>query len=156
MLGLPSPALYAGAGLLALLIASGGLNACQHRENASLRDTVASERAARAVAVSANQTQSDAITALEKAVARWKAAATVSDDLRAQAAQAAGYRAQLERRAASLHEVKVHESPDCQSLLAVDFGARCPVLAGRLRELASGSREGPHGDRRSAGGAAAP
>jgi hypothetical protein len=144
MLGLPSPALYVGAGLLTLLVASGGLNACQHRENATLRDAVASERAARAAAVSANKSQSDAITKLEKSVALWKAAASISDDLRNQAAQAADYRARLDRQAADLHEVKVHESPDCQSLLAMDFGARCPVLAGRLRELAAGSREGPH------------
>jgi hypothetical protein len=156
MLGLPPPALYAGASLLALLVASASLNSCQYRENARLRDTVASERAARAVAVDANQSQADAITSLEKDVALWKAAATVSDELRNQAAQAADYRARLERQTADLNQVKTHESPDCQSLLAVDFGARCPALAGRLRELADGGREGPHGDSRGAGGAASP
>lgn len=156
MLGLPSPALYLGAGLLALLVASGALNACQHRENASLRDSVAAEQAARAVAVSANQTQSESITKLENAVALWKAAASVSDDLRTQAAQAADYRAELDRLSTDIHQVKAHESPDCQTFLAMDLGARCPAVAGRLRELADGGGARTDGDRRSAGRSEAP
>lgn len=109
----------------------------QHRENASLRDSLATERAARAVAVEANQTQSDAITKLEAAVKQWQEAAAVADDIKAQAAQAADYRAQLDQRATDFHQVKAHETPDCQSFLATDLGARCPAIAGRLRELAA-------------------
>lgn len=135
MLGLPSPALYAGAGLLGLLVASGALNACQHRENASLRESLATERAARAVAVEANQSQSEAITKLENAVEQWKQAAAISDDLRTQAAQAADYHAQLDRLSADFRQVKAHESTDCQTLLAVDLGTRCPAVAAKLRSL---------------------
>jgi hypothetical protein len=114
-----------------------GVIALQYRELGRLHEQLGTERAARANAVEANKTQEGAITQLERAVRAWQAAASVADDIRAQAAQAADYRAQLDRRAADVKEVKAHESPDCQSLLATDFGARCAVVTGRLRELAA-------------------
>jgi hypothetical protein len=119
-----------GAVLVAIIV-------FQYRQIGGLHEQLGAERAARAVAVDANQTQAETITHLEKSVAHWKDAAAVAEDIREQAGLAADYRAQLERRQADVKEVKTHESPDCQSLLAVDFGARCSALTGRLRELAA-------------------
>lgn len=132
-----------------LAIALLGIIALQYRQIGRLHEQLGAERSARAAAVEANRTQSETITDLERAVAQWKQAAAVSDDIRSQAAQAAAYREQLERRAADVKEVKTRESPDCKTLLAVDFGARCSVLARRLRELADRDRKDT--DRGSAG-----
>lgn len=155
MFGLPSPALIVGGILLTLLIASGALNACQHRENGHLRDQKATLTANLQTATDANDSQSKAITSLENANNLWAKSCTTSVEIVAQAAAATGYRARVESLSGELAKVKAHASADCQTLLATDLGALCGPVSDLLRERANGGGEGAHGGSQSPGGATA-
>lgn len=144
MFGLPSPALYVGAGLLALVISLGGVVSCQHRENGQLRDQKAQLAASLKSATDANESQSKAIGTLETANADWASKCTATEVLKQQAAVADEFRKQKDALAGELAKVKAHASPTCQTLLATDFGAVCPDVAGLMRERANGRGEGPH------------
>lgn len=134
---MPSLQLWIGAGLLGLLIVSGSLNACQHRTIGNLRSELGSTRAKLDTAVSANQSQSDAIGRLEESQRQWEQECTLSADIKTQAAQAVEFRSRIQSLSGELAKVKANASPSCKALLETDFGAACPDILGVMRERAA-------------------
>lgn len=137
MLGLPSPALYAGAGLLGLLVLSGGINACQHRTIGELRTELGEKKAQLDSAIWANASQTKAIDDLKAANDNWAATCVSPTAMLQEAAKAAEFRARIESLSGELAKVKANASPSCKALLETDFGAVCGPLTDVLRERAT-------------------
>ncbi len=128
-------------GIIAAGLAFLGLFAAYRIQSGTLKERTA-ERDTALSSVTALETASkgkdDTISALEAAVASWKALSTPAPDTKAAAARLAAAEAQLNARsrALSAREEAERATPTCAKVLAIDLVASCPAAAAGVRERA--------------------